>query len=109
MKIKMSKIEKVLELSSWFNTYKNLLSEKQRLYLYLYLDEDLSLQEIANNFSISKNAVYDAIKKGIQFLTHLENELHYDSLKKKIIYFNDYYKNSDNKEINKMLSELLEE
>ncbi|ATZ16244.1 hypothetical protein JN01_0344 [Entomoplasma freundtii] len=56
--------------------YESLLSKKQVLYLNLYLNEDLSLQEIADNYQVSKNAVYDSIQKATANLHKWETNLH---------------------------------
>ena len=42
--------------------YGKLLSERQLEILKYYYYEDLSLSEIAENLSISRNAVFDALK-----------------------------------------------
>ena len=43
--------------------YENLLTERQREIIKFYYYEDLSLAEIAENLEISRNAVYDTIRK----------------------------------------------
>ena len=43
--------------------YEDLLTEKQREYLDLYYHEDLSLSEISLIKNVSKNAVFDHLKK----------------------------------------------
>ena len=46
-----------------FETYENLLTEHQQEYFRNYYLYDLSLQEIAESFSVSRNAIFDQIKK----------------------------------------------
>lgn len=55
--------------------YSNLLTEKQREFLSLYYEEDLSLGEISENFGISRQAVYDSIRSSEMCLERFENEL----------------------------------
>ncbi len=42
--------------------YGNLLTEKQREFLKLHYEEDLSFGEIAERFGVTRQAVYDSIK-----------------------------------------------
>lgn len=56
--------------------YGPLLSARQSEILKYYFYEDLSLSEIADNLGISRNAVFDAIKKAEDKLEYYENNLH---------------------------------
>lgn len=58
-----------------FDTYKELLTEKQQDYFILYYYEDLSLKEIADFKNVSRNAVFDQIKKVINILEEYEEKL----------------------------------
>jgi predicted DNA-binding protein YlxM (UPF0122 family) len=58
-----------------FDTYKELLTEKQQEYFILYYYEDLSLKEIADFKNVSRNAVFDQIKKVIKILDEYEEKL----------------------------------
>jgi predicted DNA-binding protein YlxM (UPF0122 family) len=58
-----------------FDTYKELLTEKQQEYFILYYYEDLSLKEIADFKNVSRNAVFDQIKKVINILEEYEEKL----------------------------------
>ena len=58
-------LSEFLEVSTLLDYYKNLLSDKQREYLVNHFEEDLSLSEIAKNNNVSRQAVYDNIKRGI--------------------------------------------
>ncbi|MDE0300203.1 MAG: hypothetical protein OXN17_16330 [Candidatus Poribacteria bacterium] len=55
--------------------YSSLLTEKQREFLGLYYEEDLSLGEISERFGISRQAVYDSIRSSEMCLERFENEL----------------------------------
>ena len=59
-----------------FDLYGPLLSKRQQDVLEFYFQDDLSLTEIQENLSISKAAVYDALKKGVQAMEELESILH---------------------------------
>lgn len=98
-----NKLEKTLETSALFRIYKNLLTDKQKEYLVLYIDEDLSLQEIATNFKISRTAVHDAIQKAISTLNDLERNLNLHQKEVKIQKILQEYKNSESKEVQKIL------
>ena len=58
-----------------FDTYKELLTEKQQEFFILYYYEDLSLKEIADFKNVSRNAVFDQIKKVNNILEEYEEKL----------------------------------
>ena len=68
-------LSEFLEVSTLLDYYKNLLSDKQREYLVNHFEEDLSLSEIAKNNNVSRQAVYDNIKRGIKLLKEYEEKL----------------------------------
>ena len=55
--------------------YGNLLTEKTRNTLELYLDEDLTLTEIADSLSISRQGVHDTVQRGLGQLREYEEKL----------------------------------
>ena len=55
--------------------YGNLLTDHQRNILEEYYYEDLSMNEIADNFNISKSAVQDLIKRTLKQLNEYETSL----------------------------------
>ena len=55
---------KDLNVSTLLDFYGPFLSEKQRNLLHHYYNEDLSLSEIAENESITRQGVRDLIKRG---------------------------------------------
>lgn len=59
----MERIEKFSQLNELFTTYKSLFTEKQIEYFNLYYMLDYSYQEIADLFGVSRNAIFDALKK----------------------------------------------
>ena len=68
-------LEEFLEVGSLLELYKNLLSEKQKEYLIEHFEEDYSLSEIANNHKVSRQAVYDNIRRGVKLLNEYEQKL----------------------------------
>jgi predicted DNA-binding protein YlxM (UPF0122 family) len=52
-----------------------MLTEKQHTYLKLHFQEDYSLSEMAEQFSISRQAVNDHIKRAIDQLETYESQL----------------------------------
>lgn len=71
------KIEEKLKLSKLFDAYSKLLTKGQQDILYDYLVLDITASEIAENKSVSRQAVKDAIDKGSQKLETLEAKLHF--------------------------------
>ena len=65
---------KDLELCTLLDFYGPFLSEKQRNLLHHYYNEDLSLSEIAENESITRQGVRDLIKRGEIQLKKYEEE-----------------------------------
>ena len=63
------------ELIRLFDIYKGLLTPKQQAYFIDYYYSDLSLSEIAMNYNVSRNAVYDMLKKVEQNILDYENIL----------------------------------
>lgn len=55
--------------------YKKVLPDRTAQMLDMYYNEDLSLAEIADNFGITRQGVRDAIKRGEDELTKLEENL----------------------------------
>lgn len=69
-------IEKNYRINSLFEFYQPLLTQKQNNYIQLYYGDDFSLGEIAEEFSVSRQAVYDNIKRTESILEDYESKLH---------------------------------
>lgn len=70
--MELLKTEKLNEL---FSYYYKLLTDKQVEYFKLYYYEDYSLAEIADIYSVSRNAIHDQLKKVEERLNELEERL----------------------------------
>ena len=68
-------MEKIVKVAQLFDIYGALLNEKQRDVINCYYNEDLSLQEIADNTDRSKQAISDMIKRSEDKLFEFEDEL----------------------------------
>lgn len=68
-------IEKTNRMNFLFDFYQALLTEKQRTYMELYYLDDLSLGEIAESYKVSRQAVYDNIRRTEAMLEEYENKL----------------------------------
>ena len=71
----MIDLEKSIYINELYDLYGSLLTKKQQEMIELYYCDDLSLSEISEQFNISRNAVYDCLKKGIKQLENYEKEL----------------------------------
>ncbi len=69
-------MEDIIYLSSLYDYYKNLLTDKQKSYFEDYYFENLTMEEIAENNSVSKNAVSKTIIEVKDKLNEYENILH---------------------------------
>ena len=77
-------LDKFVEIANLFEIYSSLLSEKQKEYLEDHFENDLSLSEIAKNNNVSRQAIYDNIKRGIALLYDYEDKLKFYQIKKNI-------------------------
>ena len=68
--------EKNLNISLLLDFYGDILSDRQKDMLDMYYNDDLSLAEIAQNFSILRQGVRSVLKKGETILTEMEEKLH---------------------------------
>ncbi|MDE6240926.1 MAG: hypothetical protein K2M08_00720 [Anaeroplasmataceae bacterium] len=67
--------EKREEIISLYDTYGVLLTDKQKNYFESYYFDDLSITEIASNFEVSRNAVFDQLKRVNLILMEYEEKL----------------------------------
>ena len=68
-------LEKTTRMNFLFDFYQALLTDKQRSYMELYYLDDHSLGEIAESYNISRQAVYDNIRRTEAMLEEYEDKL----------------------------------
>ena len=69
------KLEDNLKIAKLVDTYGKLLTNKQFEIITSYLNDDLTLSEIADNVGISRQAVNDSINQSIKSLSEYEERL----------------------------------
>lgn len=68
-------LEKVAWMNLLYGFYGQLLTDRQNSYMDLYYGQNLSLGEIAEEFSVTRQAVYDTLKRSEQILQLYEDKL----------------------------------
>ena len=69
------KFDNIARVSLLFDFYGELLTKRQKEVMELYYEENLSLSEIADEFSISRQGVHDALKNAEKSLNGYEEKL----------------------------------
>lgn len=78
-------MDRVLYLNNLYDYYKELFTDKQRMYFEDYYWNDLSLSEIASNYNVSRNAVHNQLKIMEERLEELEQLLKLNEKREKVI------------------------
>lgn len=94
-------LKKTLEMNTLFDFYGKLLTTKQQDYMTYYYLEDHSLGEIAEESGVSRQAVFDNIKRSETILKNYENKLglcrqfdkQHEQLAKLKLYVSQHYQN----------------
>ena len=68
-------MEKIVEMNALFDYYSAFLTDKQKEIFELYYEEDLSLGEIAEKAGVSRQNVYDHLKRTEKLLKECEEKL----------------------------------
>jgi len=68
-------MKNIVHYNKLFDAYKNILKEDEARIFSDYYEEDLSMQEIAENYDISKSAIGKKINNKENKLDNLENNL----------------------------------
>lgn len=68
-------LEKTIRINDLYDFYHPLLTQKQQNYMSLYYRNDFSLSEIAEECNVSRQAVYDTIKRTEQIIEEYEKKL----------------------------------
>lgn len=68
-------MEKTLQMSLLFDFYGPLLTDRQQDVFQMYFHDDLSLAEIGEELGVSRQAIYDIIKRAGAILQEFEEKL----------------------------------
>lgn len=68
-------LEKTTRVNLLYDFYGNLLTKKQQLFIELYYENNFSLREIADEYNISRQAVFDLINRAVETLEQFERKL----------------------------------
>ena len=71
------RMDSKLEISLLYDFYKELLNNSQQQVIELYVNDDLSLSEVADILSISRQGVRDSLNRATKKLRDYENKLHF--------------------------------
>jgi predicted DNA-binding protein YlxM (UPF0122 family) len=99
-------MDKITKLSLLLDFYGKLLTPKQYEIFDLHYNNDLSLSEISENLGITRQGVFDTLKRAENLLCEYENNLHLvnkfiknnDKLKEVYDYINDMKERYENEE-----------
>lgn len=78
-------MNRVVYLNNLYDYYKELFTDKQKMYFEDYYFNNLSLSEIAENCDVSRNAVFNQLKIMEEKLEELEGKLGLFEKKEKIV------------------------
>lgn len=96
------------EICLYLDFYSDLLTNHQKEILDDYYNEDLSMNEIAENYEISKSAVQDLIKRSINQLENYEKALKLVEKDKKFEIILEDMRKENNAQVNKYIERLEE-
>lgn len=100
----MDILEKKEHYSVLYDFYEGLLTDRQKSYFEAYYFNDMTLQEIATDFNVSRNAIFDSLKKVFEALDNYEETLKLAlKYKQRNALYDELDKNKDN---NKLVEEL---
>ena len=95
----MIELEKSIYINELYDLYGSLLTKKQQEIIELYYCDDLSLGEISEQLEVSRNAIFDCLKKGIKQLENYENILKLYQKNKELTEFFNKLKEENKNEI----------
>ena len=78
-------MDKKIELSEIYVYYRDLFTDKQIEYFDDYYLNDLSLGEIADNYGVSRNAIFNQIKIVEERLIYYEDKLKLKEKREKVL------------------------
>ncbi|RYG73897.1 putative DNA-binding protein [Lentibacillus lipolyticus] len=102
-------LAKTTRINYLFDFYQTLLTPKQRSYMDMYFREDYSLGEISELLQVSRQAVYDNIRRTEKMLEDYENKLGlYDKFQKRTTILDRMDKAAEDSEIKALIHQLKE-
>jgi predicted DNA-binding protein YlxM (UPF0122 family) len=72
----MSNTKKMIDDTVLLDFYGELLTDKQKTIMEYYYNDDYTLTEISEILNISRQAIYDTVKRTNELLNVYENKLH---------------------------------
>jgi predicted DNA-binding protein YlxM (UPF0122 family) len=68
-------MDKLTRINLLYDFYGQMLTDRQRKFVELYYCHDLSLGEISEQYGVSRQSVYDTLKRSEHSLIHYEEKL----------------------------------
>ncbi len=68
-------LQDIITTSMLYDFYGNLLPQRQREFFHLYHEENWSLSEIAKAYELTRQGVYDSVRKAERALEEYEEKL----------------------------------
>ena len=101
---------KTLRMNYLFDFYQSLLTQKQKSYLELFYLRDYSLSEIADTFEVSRQAVYDNIRRTGDLVEDYEAKLNlYEKFEQRRKIYDDMKQTlNDSKKLEQYINQLEE-
>ena len=78
-------MDRMIYLNTLYDIYKELFTDKQKEYYESYYFDNLSLSEIAENYNVSRNAVFNQLKIIEEKLLEYEQKLKVNEKQQKIL------------------------
>lgn len=78
-------MDRMIYLNTLYDIYKDLLTDKQKEYYEAYYFDNLSLGEIADNYDVSRNAIFNQLKLIEEKLEEFEEKLKINEKQNKIL------------------------
>lgn len=97
-------MEDLVYYNDLYDIYSSLLTEKQREYFEDYYFENLSFSEMAENYNVSRNAIFKQIKITKEKLDEFESALNLYTKKQKIL---SMIENTNDEKLKKELEDLI--
>ncbi|SFD81273.1 hypothetical protein SAMN05216238_104192 [Lentibacillus persicus] len=102
-------LEKTTRVNYLFDFYQPLLTPKQQNYMDMYYREDYSLGEISDLLNVSRQAVYDNIRRTESMLESYEKKLGlYDKFQKRTNILDRMDEAAENTDLRSLIEQLKE-